>query len=232
MSDYEVVANSRGPRREFRITVGLREGYDPEGRVYDLSEASKIALRWMTDRAAAGKPFLSGMFTRGEVAYAWRNEDGGVGRDREPVAIFTGEAIPLYAGDLDTAALFLEQLIQNAPDEYTRAEYLKAHDEIETERRARLLDQLRAVFVQRNHRDLREPAELWAGPLRLMRKMPPPHPHFEGFEWVLDAESGRIVSSFYGARYQLHVHPLDQLEREAWRAEEQQSANAAVEEQP
>jgi hypothetical protein len=103
MTEYEIVANSRGPRREFKITVGLREGYDPEGRVYDLSEATKIALRWMTDRAAADKPFLSGMFTRGEVAYAWRREDGSVGRDREPVAIFTGEAIPLYAGDLGDA---------------------------------------------------------------------------------------------------------------------------------
>lgn len=99
--EYETVANSRGPRREFKITAGLREGYDPDGRVYDLAEATKIALRWMTDRAGAGKPFLSGMFTRGEVAYAWRREDGSVGRDREPVAIFTGEVIPLYAGGLD-----------------------------------------------------------------------------------------------------------------------------------
>lgn len=95
---YEIVADSRGRRREFKITVGLREGYDPEGRVYDVSEATKIALRWMTERAGACKPFLSGMFTRGEVAYAWRRADGTVGRDREPVAIFTGEAIPLYSG--------------------------------------------------------------------------------------------------------------------------------------
>jgi hypothetical protein len=97
---YEIVANSRGARREFKITVGLREGYDPDGRVYDVSEPTKIALRWMTERAAAGKPFLSGMVTRGEVAYAWRRDDGSAGRDREPVAIFTGEVIPLYAGSL------------------------------------------------------------------------------------------------------------------------------------
>jgi hypothetical protein len=105
MEGYEIVPSSRGPRREFKITVGLREGYDPEGRVYDLSEATKIALRWMTERAGTGKPFLSGMFTRGEVAYAWRRADGSVGRDREPVAIFTGEAIPLYAGDLPDAEI-------------------------------------------------------------------------------------------------------------------------------
>jgi hypothetical protein len=103
--DYEIVENSRGPRREFRITVGLREGYDPDGRVYDLSEATKTALRWMTERAAAGKPYLSGMVTRGEVAYAWRRDDGGVGSDREPVAIFSGEVIPLYMGGLDDTAI-------------------------------------------------------------------------------------------------------------------------------
>lgn len=102
-SAYEIVGNSRGQRREFKITVGLREGFDPEGRVYDVSEPTKIALRWMTERAAAGRAFLSGMVTRGEVAYAWRRQDGSAGRDREPVAIFTGEVIPLYAGGLADA---------------------------------------------------------------------------------------------------------------------------------
>jgi hypothetical protein len=28
--DYVVVSGSRGPRRDFRISVGLREGWDPE----------------------------------------------------------------------------------------------------------------------------------------------------------------------------------------------------------
>ena len=125
------------------------------------------------------------------------------------------------AGDLDTAALFLEQLIRNAPDEFARAEYLKAYDEIETERRARFLDAMRARFVARNGRDLREPAELWHGPRRVMQKMPPPHPHFEGFEWVFDPQSGQIVSSFYGTRYRLHFLPGDQAQRDSWREQGQ-----------
>ena len=41
--DYAVVDGSRGPRRDFRITVGLREGWDAEGRVYDVSEAVRTA---------------------------------------------------------------------------------------------------------------------------------------------------------------------------------------------
>jgi len=53
---------SRGPRRDFRITVGLREGWDDEGRVFDVSEAVRTARRWMKRRVEAGLPALSGMF--------------------------------------------------------------------------------------------------------------------------------------------------------------------------
>ena len=61
------------------------------------------------------------------------------------------------------------------------------------------------------------PADLWTGPGRVIRVMPLAHPHFEGFEWVLDEESGAIVSSFYGGRYRLYIHPTDALRRDAWR---------------
>jgi hypothetical protein len=98
--DYRLVLDSRGPRRDFRITVGLREGWDAEGRVYDVSEAVRTAHAWMRRRVSAGLPALSGMFTRGEVTYAWPRPDGSVGSDREPVAIFTGEAVHAYLGDL------------------------------------------------------------------------------------------------------------------------------------
>jgi hypothetical protein len=121
-------------------------------------------------------------------------------------------------GDLDTAQLFLQELIRTAPDEYARAEYWKAHDEIETERRARILDRARQIFWQKRGRDIQAPSELWQGPLRVLREMPPPHPHFEGFAWELDPASGEIVSSFYGSRYRLHFHALDLAERARWRA--------------
>jgi hypothetical protein len=99
-SDYVMVPNSYGPRRDFRITVGLREGWDAEGRVYDISEAVRTAHAWMRRRVSAGLPALSGMFTRAEVTYAWPREDGTVGSDREPVAVFTGEAVHAYLGHL------------------------------------------------------------------------------------------------------------------------------------
>jgi hypothetical protein len=52
----------------------------------------------MKRRVEAGQPALSGMFTRAEVTYAWPRPDGTVGSDREPVALFTGEAVHAYLG--------------------------------------------------------------------------------------------------------------------------------------
>ena len=50
-------------------------------------------------RDARGEPLLSGMFARGEVIYA--GSDANASHDREPAAIFPGEVLPPYAGDLD-----------------------------------------------------------------------------------------------------------------------------------
>ena len=40
--DYVVVPGSQGRRRDFRISVGLREGWDAEGRVFDVSKACAL----------------------------------------------------------------------------------------------------------------------------------------------------------------------------------------------
>jgi hypothetical protein len=45
------------------------------------------------------------MFTRAEVTYAWPRDDGTVGSDREPVALFTGEAVHAYLGHLSDAVI-------------------------------------------------------------------------------------------------------------------------------
>jgi len=117
MKSFRLMPASEGPRREFKITLGLRAGYGPAGRIYDLEEAVRAAHRWMTERAARGEPFLSGMFTRGEVVYA--DPEGGAPSHREPVAIFTGEVLPQYAGDLDDRTV--RELLDELADEMGRA---------------------------------------------------------------------------------------------------------------
>ncbi len=61
--------------------------------------------QWMRRRVEAGRPALSGMFTHAEVTYAWPRPEGGAGSDREPVAIFSGEAVHAYLGHLPDAAI-------------------------------------------------------------------------------------------------------------------------------
>jgi hypothetical protein len=103
MKSFSIVPTSKGPRREFKITWGLRAGFGPSGRIYDLEEAIRAAHRWMRERDARAEPFLSGMFTRGEVVYA--GSEAEAAHDREPVAIFTGEVLPHYAADIDDNAV-------------------------------------------------------------------------------------------------------------------------------
>ena len=95
MKSFSIVPSSEGPRREFKITWGLRVGYGPSGRIYDLEETIRAAHRWTRERDARAEPFLSGMFTRGEVVFAGSETE--VAHDREPVAISTG-VLPHYAG--------------------------------------------------------------------------------------------------------------------------------------
>ncbi len=122
------------------------------------------------------------------------------------------------AGDgLETAASFLRELDRTAEDEYSRAEYQKALDEIETERAARFLDAARDAYERRLGRDIDGMEDLIAGASPILRGVPPAHPHLDGFRWQLDSDTAEIVSSFYGKRYQLHVHPTDRLRQERWR---------------
>lgn len=120
-------------------------------------------------------------------------------------------------GSLESAVAFLAELAESAGHGYERAEYLKALDEIETERAARFLDDARAEFWERHGRDIERVEDLLAGPEPVLRALPLAQTQLEGFHWVLDEESGQIVSSFYGIRYGLHEHPLDRERRERWR---------------
>jgi hypothetical protein len=131
----------------------------------------------------------------------------------------------LNAGGLDTAAGFLAELVRDASDEYSRAEYLKALDEIETERRARRLDAAREEFWRRTGRDITSVGDLTRGPNPILERLPAAHPHFAFPEWVLDAESGQIVSSFYGSRYRLHMTKRDRERRDRWRRVREQGVS-------
>jgi len=130
-------------------------------------------------------------------------------------------------GDLDVVVAYLQTLLRNAPDEWHRADYAKALDEVETERRARLLDQARELYRQRTGRDIERVADL-ASPARdaVMPELPT---DLHGGEWVIDPD-GRIVSSYYGHRYE--VNDENRVARAQHGLREGQRQAAAVESSP
>ncbi len=118
---------------------------------------------------------------------------------------------------LETSARFLVSLAAASEDGYARAGYMKALDEVETERRARRLDDARVEYRRRNGRDITRVEDLLLGSIPVLRGLPPAHPQFEKFRWELDPESGEIVSSFYGRRYEPRIQTRDRQRREEWR---------------
>ena len=132
------------------------------------------------------------------------------------------------AGDLDAAAGFLHELVRQTPDEALRAEYETALREIETERRAQVLDAAREEFRRRHGRDLREVGELARGSGRVLRALPP-EPN--GGHWTLDAESGRIVSSHTKRRYEINIDALNRQLLERFRERSKPAAGAKAQAQ-
>jgi len=120
-------------------------------------------------------------------------------------------------GGLQVAAAFLVQMVESTEDEYKKAEYFKALDEIQIEERARFLDAARMEYWQRNGRDIERVTDLLVGPDPVLPHLPRAQLHLDGFEWILNPETGQIVSSYYRSRYRLHETPGDRARRERWR---------------
>jgi hypothetical protein len=115
---------------------------------------------------------------------------------------------------LEVAETFLRELHASSENPYARAELEKALDEIATERRARILDAARLVFVKRNGRDIEAVEDLAAGDDPILRELPE-EPH--GWDWALDEKTGSIVSSYLGHRYTPHIDRGTRERMREWR---------------
>ncbi len=117
--------------------------------------------------------------------------------------------------DLEVAASFLRQFVESVEDETARELYLKGLNEIDTERVARLLDVAHEEYKKRNGKDIEEVEDLLRGESPVLHALPP-HPGGEG-SWVISNRGdGRIVSSIYLVRYELHGREHARLQRAGW----------------
>ena len=142
------------------------------------------------------------LYYEGDAEAAARELEPAIGLDGAP--LYLGRLLArlrAQGGDLDAAAGYLAALAHNAPDEWHKAEYEKALDEIETERRARFLDRAREIYRKRSGRDIARVEDLASGREAVISELPP---ELHGFKWEMDPRDGRIVSSYYGHRYEVN----------------------------
>jgi hypothetical protein len=208
-----------------------------------VDHAYRFAAVWMTDDEPAVR-HANAILARGIAHHPdeWRNrfylgfnhffylgEQGAAAAALEPALGLPGA--PHYlgrlvarlrsdagGGEIESAAAFLSELLRQTEDPFARAEYEKALDEIETERRARRLDAAREEFRSRHGRDLERVEDLVRVPPPVLRALPP-EPH--GWEWTLDPESGQIVSSYVKHRYRVRIDGTNQRLLERFRARSQ-----------
>jgi hypothetical protein len=124
-------------------------------------------------------------------------------------------------GDLEAAAAFLHELLRQNDDSHKQAEYEKALGEIETERRARVLDAAREEFRRRHGRDIEQVEDLVRVPPPVLRRLPA-EPHGAG--WRLDPASGAIVSSQLRGRYQVLIDGTNRMLLEKFRERSRRGA--------
>ena len=136
-------------------------------------------------------------------------------------------------GDLEAAAVFLQEMVQNASGEMERVQFQAALDEVEIEYRARSLDRAREVYRTQWGRDIASVTDLAQGPGAVLTEIPSAEPSSlpmalrTGASWSLDSKTQRIVSDYYGRRYEVSVHALDRKRSEEWkRLREEKSDDA------
>jgi hypothetical protein len=129
-----------------------------------------------------------------------------------------GLAARLRAGKagLEVAAGMIRRFLADTDDPYAKAEYEKMLDQIETERRARLLDAAREAYRKGHGEDIQSVEDLLKGPYPVLQELPP-EPH--GWEWVLSEKTGEIVSSYHERRYKPFYDGEDRAARDGWRIE-------------
>lgn len=124
--------------------------------------------------------------------------------------------------DLEAAATFLGELIHRTPDAVNRAQLQSALDEIEVEYQARTLDEARRDYRQKNGRDIQAVKDLVSGPGAVLSALPSAEPRSvpvalrRSLGWKIDPETKRIVSEFYGRRYEIHVPKAERERSRRW----------------
>jgi hypothetical protein len=135
-------------------------------------------------------------------------------------------------GGIDVAEVFLRQLLETTTDEASIAKIQSGLDEIEIEHKARHLDRAREAYRRLAGRDIESVEDLKTGPFRVIEKIPDPEPDAmpaslsRGSVWKVDPKTDRFVSTYLGARYELHFSSADRARLGRWQREKAPAPDA------
>ena len=130
--------------------------------------------------------------------------------------------------DLRVVEAFVAQMAQDATDDGLRNNYLAALDAIGVEKKARFLEAARSRYRELQGRDIERVTDLVEGASPLLAALPDPEPDSlpeglnRGSRWEIDPD-GRIVSSYYGRRYELTFNHSDAARRKRWGVGDQEA---------
>jgi hypothetical protein len=78
-------------KRSYKITCSLKEGYAPDGRLFDIADAAQIIKQWMEKRLHTQQPIVSGLLQQGTLFFPSVDDSQPSVVTISPTAIFTGE---------------------------------------------------------------------------------------------------------------------------------------------
>jgi hypothetical protein len=114
-------------------------------------------------------------------------------------------------GGLDVAEAFLHGLLLETEDPVVRDRYALGLDEIASERVARVLDEARARYRERNGRDIEAVEDLLRGPNPALDVLPADP---AGGRWIVEQWTKEIVSDRIGHRYEPKIDAVNRAKVE------------------
>src|ERR1700710_2458013 len=79
-------------KRSYKVTFGLKEGYEKNARLHTAGAAGRIIAQWMSARLAARQPIVNGLLQEGTLFYPAPGSDPAKPvLTVSPSAIFSGE---------------------------------------------------------------------------------------------------------------------------------------------
>jgi hypothetical protein len=112
---------------------------------------------------------------------------------------------------LETASIFMSEMMNSTESEEERAVYQSSLDEIEVESKAQFLEKARVSYSQLFGRDIESVEDLTSGEHPMLNELPRPEPdelpesRRKGDHWIVDPKTGKITSTYYGRRYKINI---------------------------